>query len=115
VTEKQDKTKDFPEMKVRIKFNEGVGGQNFDRMIVDHRPGCLESFFICDDNGVRNVRRGQMVLQLKAGSSPATGVSNSGGWELNPISADDEKRLLGIYDEVMKSMIWKGAHAKRFR
>ena len=92
----------LPGMKVSIFLGTQIAGLTLDRMTVEHRPGILEDIYIQRIGSERKVWRCQLYLQLNSGSSPAIEVSSTGGNCLVPVGAPDEKRLLEMYDELMR-------------
>jgi hypothetical protein len=93
----------FSGKQVRVFREAAFRDQVCRRMLIEHRPGTSENYFICDRNGTRTAWKGRMVMQLTAGSSPASEVLSTSGFRLDPVSADEEKLILDLFDEVLRN------------
>ena len=71
-----------------------------DRMVVRHTKGNEENVVIYMQNGERRVARLRMSLTMQRVSSPAIPVSTSGTESVEPMNANDAKRLLAIFELV---------------
>lgn len=98
---KPDKIKKFSDATAKLyvgtaQVNDGVG----DWMIVDNFKGNQDEVIVFDHEGKKTVARVRHGFKLTAGSTPAVPVSGQDMQWLEPVTEDDSKRLLGIYDSM---------------
>lgn len=80
-------------------FNDGNRKMICDQIIVEHFTGNEEDVVIYERDGKRRAGRIRLLMGLSS-SSPATPTSATFNEEVEEIDADDEKRLLTIYDQL---------------
>jgi hypothetical protein len=89
-----------PKLFRRVKrFNDGQKEMFCDQIIVQHFTGNEENVLIFESGRKRRVDRGRLLMGRQSGSV-ATTANFSEAVEV--LDADDEKRLLGIYDQRVK-------------
>lgn len=81
------------------RFNDGKKEMLCDQIIVQYFSGNEDNVVIYETDGKRRVGRIKLLMGLSSGS-PATPTSATINEAVEPLDADDEKRLLTIYDQL---------------
>jgi|SRR5882762_6727737 len=80
-------------------FNDGTREMVCDETVVQHFTGTEEEVVIYERDGNRRVGRIRLLMGLSSGS-PATPTSATFSEAVEDLDADNEQRLLTIYDQL---------------
>ncbi len=81
------------------RFNDGQKEMSCDQIIVQHFTGNEENVGIFEIGGKRRVGRVRLLMGLRSGSVATANLSEA----VEVLDADDEKRLLTIYDQLVNA------------
>ncbi len=92
------------------RFNDGKKEIACDQIIVQHFTGNEENVVIYESDGKRRVGRVRLLMGLQSGSVTTTANFSEA---VEPLDADDEKRLLAIYDQLVNASSVRQTEGRR--
>jgi hypothetical protein len=98
-----DETRSFADAEATLyrgaRFSDSGNDILADRMTVRHFTGNQDDVLVFVRDGKRRVGRIRLVVHLSSSSSPAIPVTGSSGNQVEETEAEDETKLLVIYDQ----------------
>jgi|HubBroStandDraft_1064217.scaffolds.fasta_scaffold03661_7 hypothetical protein len=82
------------------RFNDGKQEMACDQVIVQHFTGNEDNVVIYQSDGKKRAGRIRLLMGLQSGSASTTASFSEA---VEPLNADDEKRLLTIYNQLVNA------------